>query len=267
MSGAEPPRRTRLNKLLAERIGLARRKCDEAIEAGEVSIDGELVTTPGVTVDPTQQQVTWRGRPIPRAPAFHYLALHKPLHVLVTWSDPHGRDTIASFVPRGLPRMFAVGHLDFDTSGLLLLMNDGELAHRLAHPRYEVPKTYRLTLEEVPSEHQLQGLRDGVELNDGDRTRPAKAEARGKVVLLTIAEGKNRQVRRMCDALDLPLIALARVAFGPVHLGDLAEGRTRELTREELRRLRAASAGTPETTGGVRGGASRGPSDAGGRRR
>jgi 23S rRNA pseudouridine2605 synthase len=130
-------------------------------------------------------------------------------------------------------------------------MNDGELAHRLAHPRYEVPKTYRLTLEEPPGERRLQALRDGVELDDGERTRPARAEARGATVWLTIAEGKNRQVRRMCEALGLPLAALERVAFGPVRLGDLADGQVRPLTRDELRRLRAAAAGTPERAGGV----------------
>ena len=250
MSDAAAPRRTRLNKLLAERIGLARRKCDEAIEAGEVAIDGEVVTTPGIAIDPDEHRVTWRGRPLPGAPAFFYLALHKPLGVLVTWSDPQGRRTIASFVPRGLPRLFAVGRLDFDTSGLLLLMNDGELAHRLAHPRYEVPKTYRLTLEEPPPEQALEELRRGVVLHGGDRTRPARAEARGREVLLSIAEGKNRQVRRMCEALDLPLLVLERIAFGPVRLGDLPVGETRPLTRDELRRLRAASEGPrPEPAG------------------
>jgi 23S rRNA pseudouridine2605 synthase len=254
VNDAAEPRRTRLNKLLAERIGLARRKCDEAIQAGEVAIDGEIVTTPGIAIDPTQHRVTWRGRPIPGAPAFHYLALHKPLGVLVTWSDPQGRETIASYVPRGLPRLFAVGRLDFDTSGLLLLMNDGELAHRLAHPRYEVPKTYRLLLAAAPKAADLEALRRGVVLGDGERTRPALAKADGRTVLLTIAEGKNRQVRRMCDALDLDLRELERIAFGPVLLGDLASGRTRPLTREELRRLRAAAegpAGTPDAGGGV----------------
>jgi 23S rRNA pseudouridine2605 synthase len=252
---APPPRRTRLNKLLAERIGLARRKCDEAILAGEVAIDGETVIAPGVAVDPTKQRVTWRGRPIPRAPAFHYLALHKPLGVLVTWDDPQGRTTIRSYVPRGLPRLFAVGRLDADTSGLLLLMNDGDLAHRLAHPRYEVPKTYRLTLAGPPQERQLQALRAGVRLDDGDVTSPARAELEpsGTEVRLTIAEGKNRQVRRMCEALGLPLVALERVAFGPVVLGSLPVGQTRLLTRDELRRLRAASlgSGTPRPESGV----------------
>ena len=254
MSDAAPPRRTRLNKLLAERIGLARRKCDEAIQAGEVAIDGEVVTTPGVSLDPTEHRITWRGRPIPRAPASFYFALNKPRGVMVTWSDPEGRTTIEEYVPRGLPRLFAVGRLDYDTSGLLLLTNDGPLAHRLTHPRYEVPKTYRLTLGGPPGESALEALRRGVVLDDGERTQPAQAEAHGTTVLLTIAEGKNRQVRRMCKALDLPLDQLERIAFGPVRLGDLASGETRPLTREEIRRLRAASTGpggTPDAGGGV----------------
>ncbi|MGH7723893.1 MAG: pseudouridine synthase, partial [Candidatus Eiseniibacteriota bacterium] len=148
----------RLNKLLAERIGLARRKCDEAIERGEVEIDGAVVDTPGVSVDPARQRVVWRGKPLPAAPAHHYLILHKPLDVLVTWRDPQGRRTIRDVVPPGLPRLFAVGRLDSDTSGLLLLTNDGTLAHRLAHPRYGVPKTYRLALATAPDAGQVAHL-------------------------------------------------------------------------------------------------------------
>ncbi len=147
---------TRLNKLLAERVGLARRKCDEAIARGEVTVDGAIVTTPGVSVDPARQRVQWRGEPLPAAPSFHYLLLHKPLDVLVTWHDPQGRRTVRDYVPPGLPRLFAVGRLDADTSGLLLLTNDGTLAHRLAHPRYEVPKTYRLTVEAAPGAGQIE---------------------------------------------------------------------------------------------------------------
>jgi 23S rRNA pseudouridine2605 synthase len=237
----------RLNKLLAERVGLARRRCDEAILRGEVSVDGVAVDTPGLVLDPARHVIAFRGEPLPGAPAFHYLMLHKPLGVLVTWSDPQGRPTVKDYVPPGLPRMFAVGRLDADTSGLLVLTNDGALTHRLAHPRYEVSKTYLLTLERAPSEEQLAALREGVDLGEGELTRPAKEAVvvsrapGGAVVRLVIAEGKNRQVRRMCKAVGLWLTALVRVAFGPLVLADLPAGKTRLLTRDEIRALRAAT--------------------------
>lgn len=245
--GGAPPGGVRLNKLLAERVGLARRHCDEAILRGEVSIDGETVNTPGLVLDPDRHAIAFRGVPVPGAPAFHYLLLHKPLGVLVTWSDPQGRPTVRDYVPPGLPRMFAVGRLDSDTSGLLVLTNDGELTHRLSHPRYEVPKTYLLSLVGAPNDAQLTALRGGVDLGNGETTRPAKEvvilgqgppEA---LVRLVIAEGKNRQVRRMCKAVDLRLTALIRVAFGPLALGGLPVGKTRPLSRDEIRSLRAAT--------------------------
>jgi 23S rRNA pseudouridine2605 synthase len=246
----------RLNKLLAERAGLARRKCDAAILAGEVAVDGEIVTSPGLPVDPAASVVTLRGEPLGAAPGTIHLLFHKPLGVLVTWRDPQGRPTVKDYVPAGMPRLFAVGRLDFDTSGLLVLTNDGELAHRLAHPRYEVPKRYRITLEGAPTPAQLQALEAGVDLGDGERSSPAKARVLERardhsVIELVIAEGKKRQVRRMCKAVGLWLTALARVAFGPLVLGDLAPGKTRPLTRAELAALRAASVG-PDRDGGTR---------------
>jgi 23S rRNA pseudouridine2605 synthase len=241
------PGGVRLNKLLAERVGLARRKCDEAIQAGQVTIDGVRTTTPGIVLDPARHRITFRGAPLPAPPAFHHLAFHKPLGVLVTWSDPGGRPTVRDFVPKGMPRLFAVGRLDADTSGLLLLTNDGPLAHRLAHPRYEVAKTYRLLLDAVPRAAQLTALRKGVDLGEGERSGPAREVVleeewgTGAVVRVVIAEGKNRQVRRMCEAVDLPLAALSRIAFGPLELGNLPVGATRPLTRDELRVLRGSA--------------------------
>ena len=237
----------RLNKLLAERVGLARRKCDEAILGGLVAIDGEVVTTPGLVLDPAAHAITFRGHPLPAIPAVHHLAFHKPLGVLVTWSDPQGRRTVKDFVPPGLPRLFAVGRLDADTSGLLLLTNDGPLAHRLAHPRYEVEKTYRLSLDAAPSRAQLAALRKGVDLGGGEHSGPARQVVLeddwggGATVRLVIAEGKNRQVRRMCEAVGLALAGLERVAFGPLLLGRLPVGATRPLTRDELRALRGSA--------------------------
>ena len=233
----------RLNKLLAERAGLARRKCDAAILAGEVTIDGEVVTTPGLDVDPSRD-VALRGVRIEAAPSLIHLMLHKPVGVLVTWSDPRGRPTVREYVPAGMPRLFAVGRLDYDTSGLLVLTNDGPLAHRLAHPRYEVPKRYRITLERLPSAVQTRWLEQGVDLGEGEFSSPARVHpvSRNQIDLV-IAEGKKRQVRRMCKAVGLWLTALQRVAFGPLSLGDLPAGQSRPLTPEELSALRAASRG------------------------
>ena len=234
----------RLNKLLAERAGLARRKCDAAILAGEVTIDGSVVTTPGVDVDPSEHAVALRGVLLEEAPSQIHLMLHKPVGVLVTWSDPRGRPTVASYVPKGMPRLFAVGRLDYDTSGLLVLTNDGPLAHRLAHPRYEVTKRYRITLERLPSAVQTRWLEEGVDLGEGEFSSPARVYPAGaRAIDLVIAEGKKRQVRRMCKAVGLWLTALQRVAFGPLTLGDLPPGSTRPLTGQELQALRAASRG------------------------
>jgi 23S rRNA pseudouridine2605 synthase len=259
---APPPSGVRLNKLLAERVGLARRKCDDAILAGLVDIDGAVVVTPGVVVDPAAHVIRFRGRPLPEAPVLHHLAFHKPLGVLVTWSDPQGRRTVKDFVPPGLPRLFAVGRLDADTSGLLLLTNDGPLAHRLAHPRYAVDKTYRLSLDAPPRNAQLAALRKGVDLGGGEHSSPAREVVLedewggGATVRLVLAEGKNRQVRRMCEAVGLVLSGLERIAFGPLQLGDLPPGAIRRLTREELRALRG-SARDPVTA--PRGNATRRP--------
>jgi 23S rRNA pseudouridine2605 synthase len=234
----------RLNKLLAERAGLARRKCDAAILGGEVTVDGEVVITPGIDVDPAAHVVALRGVPIDTAPAPIHLMLNKPIGVLVTWSDPRGRPTVRDYVPPGMPRLFAIGRLDFDTTGLLILTNDGPLAHRLAHPRYEVPKRYRISVKKLPSQAQVRALEEGVDLGEDEFSSPAHVYPFGPGAFdLVIAEGRKRQVRRMCRAVDLWLTALQRVAFGPLQLGDLPPGKTRPLTAAEIAALRAASRG------------------------
>lgn len=238
----------RLNKLLADRGLAARRKCDALIQDGEVRVDGAIVREPGTQIDPTRQRVTVSGRPLPRAQADAYLALHKPIHVLTTMDDPGGRPTVRSYLPRGGPRLFPVGRLDGDTSGLLLVTSDGDLAHRLMHPRYEIPKTYHLTLSEPPSARALAQLGMGVEFAPGETSRPAAVQVLGpRLVALTIAEGKNRQVRRMCAALALDLVTLVRVRVGPIELGDLPAGAIRPLTRDEVRALRNAVSGAGAT--------------------
>jgi 23S rRNA pseudouridine2605 synthase len=252
----------RLNKLLADRGLAARRKCDSLIKDGEVRVDGEIVREPGTRIDPARQHVTVSGRALPAEKPDAYYALHKPVGVLTTLADPGGRPTVKNYLPRGGPRLFPVGRLDFDTSGLLLVMSDGDLAHRLMHPRYEIAKTYHLTLAELPTARALAQLGMGVEFAPGEKSRPARVETLGRtLVALTIAEGRNRQVRRMCAALGLDLTALARVRVGPIELGDLPLGAVRPLTREEVRALRNAVSGAgaarPPRSGRVTAGAKR----------
>jgi len=244
----------RLNKLLAERVGLARRKCDLAVQNGEVEIDGVVVREPGTPVDPATQEVRFRRRVLPALPATLHLAYHKPLGVIVTWSDPQGRTALKDVLPDFGTRLFAVGRLDADTSGLLVLTNDGPLAHRLAHPRFQVRKTYRMIVEGTPTTEQLEWLRRGVDLGEDERSSPAEARrlglrearqegARGdeSVVELVLSEGKKREVRRMAKGVGLWLTALRRVAFGPLELGDLPPGSTRPLTANEVKALHSVT--------------------------
>ena len=233
----------RLQKLLA-RAGIAsRRAAEQLILAGRVSVDGRIVAELGAKADPEANDVKLDGerlrRPLPRV-----LVLHKPDGVVTTLSDPEGRPTIRSCLPPGFARVFPVGRLDFHSSGVLLLTNDGELAARLLHPRYRIPRTYRVKLHGHPSPASLARLRHGVKLDDGvtapaqvdvERLLPAKAWLR-----ITIREGRRREVRRMCEALGHPVDRLVRVRFGPVELGRLEPGRWRSLAEHEIDALRAA---------------------------
>lgn len=237
-------RRVRLQKLLAERGVCSRRQGEEWIRAGRVRVNGVVVTELGTKVDPAADRVEVDGRPLPPAPASYvYVMLNKPPLVLTTWHDPRGRPTVRHLVEAqrpDLPRLFPVGRLDWDSEGLLLLTNDGELAFRLVHPRYEVAKTYRVTVGSPVSDRELARLAQGVELEDGP-TRPAKVERKGeREFLLTIREGRNRQVRRMCQAIGHEVVRLVRVAEGPLRLGHLPSGRLRLLTPREVAALRRA---------------------------
>lgn len=190
-------------------------------------------------------RVTLHGRPVEPVTRFHHLALHKPAGVVVTARDPEGRTTVFDLLrDSGARRLIAVGRLDAATTGLLLLTDDGELANRLAHPRHKVPKEYLAVVAGIPGERDLRALREGVELEDG-RTLPAQAElvAAGRAqarVRLVIREGRNRQVRRMLEAVGHPVRQLERTGFGPVRLGRLRPGGWRKLRPEELESLREA---------------------------
>jgi 23S rRNA pseudouridine2605 synthase len=200
-----------------------------------------VVTDPARDVDSTTA-ITVDGQALKPQAARLVYALNKPTGVVSTVRDPQGRPTVLSLLADAGTRLYPVGRLDIDTTGLILLTNDGELAHRLTHPRFEVPKTYRAQVESPPvSQRALKALRDGVELDDG-RTAPARVRRPAADVLeITIHEGRKRQVKRMCAAVGHPVRRLERVAFGPLKLGDLAVGAHRPLTDEEVAMLTAAA--------------------------
>jgi 23S rRNA pseudouridine2605 synthase len=231
----------RLHKLLA-RSGIAsRRKCEELMLAGEVTVDGEVVTRLGTKVDPTTAVIRVSGRRLPPMSPNVYLALNKPVGVTSTMSDPHAERTLSDLLRDRPERLFHVGRLDTDTSGLLLLTNDGEFAQRMAHPSYEVDKTYVAAVEGVVHASTMQRLLDGVTLDDGPVTVSSvklvggQGTARhGTILELVIHEGRNRIVRRLLAHVGHPVKQLTRTAIGPVVLGRLGVGEIRELTHDEL---------------------------------
>jgi 23S rRNA pseudouridine2605 synthase len=209
------------------------------IGEGRVSVGGRTATDPALDVD-EDSGVSVDGRPIAGAEPRVVYALNKPVGVVSTARDTHGRPTVVDIVPeRGL-RLYPVGRLDADSSGLILLTNDGELANRLTHPSFEVPKTYRAKLAGGPlGAATLRTLREGVPL-DGSTTAPARVRRRGTdEIEITIHEGRNRQVRRMCESLGHPVVELERIAFGPLRLGALRPGASRRLAADEVGQLRA----------------------------
>jgi 23S rRNA pseudouridine2605 synthase len=233
----------RLAKHLAH-AGVASRRAAEALVAqGRVTVDGEVVRDPARDVAGARS-VAVDGEAVRLPERRVVYAVHKPAGVVSTARDTHGRRTVVDLVPGGR-RLYPVGRLDADTTGLILLTDDGELANALTHPRFEVPKTYRARVEGRPSQRALRALREGVELDDG-RTAPARVRLVGPHELeLTIHEGRKRQVRRMLAAVGHPVLALRRVAFGPQRLGDLAAGHHRRLTPAQVQRLRASAAQRP----------------------
>jgi 23S rRNA pseudouridine2605 synthase len=230
----------RLAKYLAH-AGVASRRASEAIVgSGRVTVDGETVTDPARDVDDSRD-VRVDGRRV--RPSGHVVyALNKPAGVVSTAHDPQGRPTVVSLVPSE-QRLYPVGRLDADTTGLIVLTNDGDLAYRLTHPSFEVPRTYRAHVRHPPvREPALRALREGVELEDG-LTAPARVRriAADRLELM-IHEGRKRQVRRMCEAVGHPVRALERVAFGPLRLGGLEPGEHRALSPAEVERLLQSTA-------------------------
>lgn len=243
------PSGERLQKVLAATGYGSRRVCEELIAAGRVTVNGELAVL-GRRVDPDTDHVEVDGAPIGVRPDLVYYLLNKPAGVVTTARDTHGRPTVVELVPAE-PRVFPVGRLDADTEGLLLLTNDGDLANRIAHPSHGVDKEYLVDVGGGRvSPGALRRLRDGVELDDG-RTAPARvSQPEPGVLRLTIHEGRNRQVRRMCEAVGHPVRRLVRTRVGPLHDRALRPGAWRELSTAEWKALTEAVArGGPGTIG------------------
>ncbi len=228
----------RLAKHLAHAGVASRRRAEEIVRAGRVVVNGEVVTDPARDVG-EGDEVRVDGEAVAAEPR-EVWALNKPPGVVSTAREPGKRPAVVDLVDSAV-RLYPVGRLDADSTGLLLLTNDGELANRLTHPRYEVEKAYRVQLRRPPSEADLRRLARGVELDDG-MTAPAGVERLGeRLVEIVLREGRNRQVRRMAQAVGNDVVALRRVRFGPLDLGDLAEGAARRLDAEEVSALTAAS--------------------------
>jgi len=238
------PGGVRLQKVLAAAGVGSRRHCEELIGAGRVEVDGEVVRRFGARVDPKHQVIRVDGRRIPASEDLVYIALNKPAGVLTSMSDSRGRKTMTDLLGDTAERLFHVGRLDYDTEGLMLLMNDGELAHRLAHPRFGVPKTY---LAEVPgpvAKGLGRQLISGIELEDGvasaDKFRVVEQAGGRALVEITLHEGRKHIVRRMLAAAGHPVSRLVRTQVGPVSLDSLRPGTTRRLTTKEVGDLYAA---------------------------
>ena len=249
----------RLNKYLADRGVGARRKCDQLIAEGRVRVNGQVVSEAGTKVEEGRDKVQVDGRPVGGRERHVYYVLNKPVGVITTLDDPQGRRTVRDLLPRGA-RVYPVGRLDADTSGLLLLTNDGELAHRLMHPRYGVAKVYRVRLAREPRPEQLRRLGSGVRFERDQVSGPARVRRIDPgfdaiMIEVTIHEGRFRQVRKMCESVGLEVTGLHRVGYGPLRLGPMTRGMFRELSDEEVQKLRTASArpvsrGTPARRSG-----------------
>lgn len=239
----------RLARFLARAGVASRRRAEDLIAAGRVQVNGQVMTAQGTKIDPARDLITVNGKAVQALPMLVYAMLHKPVGYVTTMSDPQGRPTVRDLLPPVLLelRAYPVGRLDIDTSGLLLLTNDGDFALRVAHPRYAQGKHYAALVEGHPSNEALERVRGGVDIPDGHgrlfHTSPAQArflrtEGKNSWLALTIHEGRKRQVRYMLASIGHPVIALQRVGIGRVELGTLPVGTWRYLTHEEVGMLK-----------------------------
>ncbi|CAH0118703.1 MULTISPECIES: pseudouridine synthase [unclassified Paenibacillus] len=236
----------RLQKILAAAGVASRRKCEELILQGKVEVNGQAVTTLGTKADPANDLITVNGKPIATEKKI-YMMFNKPKGVITSANDPQGRKVVTDFLAGVRERVYPVGRLDYDTEGLLLLTNDGEFANLLTHPKHHVPKTYLATVKGVPHGTQLDRLKEGIMLEDG-MTSPAEVEYQDvdpdkneATIRITIYEGRNRQVRRMFEAISHPVVRLKRIKFGELSLQNLKRGRYRLLTAQEVNELKQAA--------------------------
>jgi len=235
----------RLQKWLAMAGVASRRKAEEMITSGRVSLDGEVITALGAKADPSKSVLAVDGKPVEIVQDKVYIMLHKPEGVVTTVTDPYNRPTVMDYVPTAT-RLYPVGRLDSDTSGLLLMTNDGEWAQKLTHPKHETKKTYVAVVQGVPSVVSLRIFRQGI-LIEGKKTAPAQiklleqmpikgTKTQNSKLLITIHEGRNHQVRKMCEAIGHKIVTLKRVEVGGLELGNLAKGKWRQLTAKEVKR-------------------------------
>jgi 23S rRNA pseudouridine2605 synthase len=235
----------RLNKILAQAGLSSRRGADRLIADGHVSVNGVVTRDLATLADPDVDIVALRGAPLPQAERKRYVLLHKPSGYVTTVSDPRGRPTVADLVRGVGARLYPVGRLDWDVEGVLLMTNDGDLTHRLLHPRYGLPRVYEVEVRGTVTSGDLARWRRGVTLDDGPAAPTAVELVRpvGSTTLLrlTFTEGRKHEVKRYCEALGHPVHRLRRVAFGPITLGDLPRGAHRALTPREISSLRTAS--------------------------
>lgn len=232
----------RLQKLIASTGLSSRRKAEMMIASGRVTVNGKVVTELGTKVDAVRDHVKVDGRHLTSAQPFVYLVLNKPKNVMSTLDDPGGRPTVKGFLHGVLVRVFPVGRLDFDSEGLMLLTNHGELAQALLHPRYHVPKTYLIKVKGVLGDEEIRQLEQGVRLEDG-MTGPAyvkkvKKAEQNSWLEVTIREGRKHQVKRMLESVGHPVLKLQRIRMGPLSLGGLASGEFRFLSDREANALR-----------------------------
>lgn len=225
----------RLQKVIARSGVLSRRQAEELIAQGKVIVNGKKITVLGTKVDANTARITVRGKPISSKVSFHYLLIHKPKKCMVTRHDPQERKTVYDLIPKKWQHLKPVGRLDHDSEGLLLLTNDGELAQKLAHPQYHIRKIYEIKVDSHPGPRQLERLRKGI-LLDGIRTQPAEVKLlrqnpKSTWLEIELQEGRNRQIRRMCEKVNLNVKTLIRKKYGPFKLSGIPYGKWKLLAK------------------------------------
>ncbi len=235
----------RLHKVMARAGVASRRRCEELIAAGLVKVNGRVVTEPGTKVDPAVDRIRVGGETLNLSPVRQYIMMYKPRGYITTMSDEKGRRKVTDLLKDNTSRVYPVGRLDYDSEGLLLLTNDGDLTYALTHPGRRVPKTYQARVAGVPDPVKLKQMEKGLPLEDG-LTAPARVQLRGEregnaLLEITIHEGRKHQVKRMCEYIGHPVMRLKRIKFGDLRIDDLKPGQYRHLTGDELKTLKEKS--------------------------